>query len=144
MNAYDFSVGNKIDIAGRSILLHFCDDFTRNFYAKLKIEQPPNFETSSDNFENVVLKSFEPKLNCGLNSYHNNGKVPSQKKFFENDRKVLRFYAKMNEDSFVIHFYISDDSIEASKEKKMIDILNLIKSFTFFQKLTKFNKYFKS
>jgi len=40
------------------------------------------------------------------------GKVPSQKQFLDNDRKVLRFFAESEDLPYVVHYYLADDTIE--------------------------------
>jgi hypothetical protein len=40
------------------------------------------------------------------------GRVKPQKQFLENDRKVLRFFSKYNNIKYIIHYYLSDDTVE--------------------------------
>jgi hypothetical protein len=40
------------------------------------------------------------------------GRVPSEKQFLDNDRKVLRFYTRWDDLPFIIHYYLSDDTLE--------------------------------
>ena len=40
------------------------------------------------------------------------GKVNSQKQFLENDRKVLKFYARFEGAPYIIHYFLADDTIE--------------------------------
>jgi hypothetical protein len=40
------------------------------------------------------------------------GRVPSEKQFLDNDRKVLRFYTRWDDLPFIVHYYLSDDTIE--------------------------------
>ena len=40
------------------------------------------------------------------------GKVNSEKKFLENDRKVLKFYANFEGAPFIVHYFLADDTIE--------------------------------
>jgi len=40
------------------------------------------------------------------------GKVPSQKQFLDNDRKVLRFFCDSEDLPYVVHYYLADDTIE--------------------------------
>jgi len=44
------------------------------------------------------------------------GRMPSQKQFLENDRKVLRFYA-YSEIAFVLHYFLADDTLEVREIK---------------------------
>jgi hypothetical protein len=45
------------------------------------------------------------------------GRVISQKQFLENDRKVLKFYAKYDTLKYYIHYYLSDDTVEVREVK---------------------------
>jgi hypothetical protein len=40
------------------------------------------------------------------------GKVPSQKQFLDNDRKVLRFFCESEDLPFIVHYYMADDTVE--------------------------------
>jgi len=40
------------------------------------------------------------------------GKVTSEKQFLENDRKVLKFYAKSEGEAYIVHYFLADDTIE--------------------------------
>lgn len=40
------------------------------------------------------------------------GRVPSEKQFLDNDRKVLRFYTRYDEVPYIIHYYLADDTCE--------------------------------
>lgn len=40
------------------------------------------------------------------------GRVKSQKQFLDNDRKVLRFYTFSDDEGFIIHYYLADDTVE--------------------------------
>ena len=40
------------------------------------------------------------------------GKVPSQKQFLDNDRKVLRFFCESEDLPIIIHYFLADDTIE--------------------------------
>jgi len=39
------------------------------------------------------------------------GRVPSQKQFLENDRKVLKFYV-FSDIPYILHYYLADDTLE--------------------------------
>jgi hypothetical protein len=110
-NAQDFKVGSYIEIYGKNILLCDCDENTRNFYNHLGIVQDPGFTPETDVFQSTVIPTFKPKEWSGLNSGVLNGKVPSQKQFLANDRKVLRFYIHSRE-PYILHYYLADDTME--------------------------------
>lgn len=40
------------------------------------------------------------------------GRVKCQKQFLDNDRRVLRFYARFDDLPFVIHYFLADDTVE--------------------------------
>jgi hypothetical protein len=40
------------------------------------------------------------------------GKVNSEKQFLENDRKVLKFFARFEGAPFIVHYFLADDTIE--------------------------------
>lgn len=110
-NANDFRVGSYIEIYGKNILLCDCDANTRNFYSHIGIEQPGPISADTDVFQSTVLPTFKPKEWSGLNSGILNGRVPSQKQFLANDRKVLRFFVHSRE-PYILHYYLADDTME--------------------------------
>lgn len=113
----DFEIGRDILISGHRISIYACDPATRNFFEKINKPISPNMELPSDNFESKVLQGFIPKKSYGLNSYALNGCVPSQKQFLENDRKVLKFFSSFEEELYIVHYYLCDDSIEVIEIK---------------------------
>ena len=70
-----------------------CDQYTREFYDNLGMPQNDNTEAPLDNFEIRTRNKFIPKKDKLLNDFMEHklggGRVPSQKQFLENDRKVL-------------------------------------------------------
>ena len=40
------------------------------------------------------------------------GKVESQKQFLDFDRRVLRFFTTANDQPYIVHYYLADDTIE--------------------------------
>lgn len=110
--AYDFRIQEVTEILGKKIHITGCDAFTRDFYCKLNLPQPENVNAPASDFETKVLRTFDIKDHNGLNSYVHNGRVPSQRQFLENDRKVLRFYATMDSEPFIIYYFLSDDCVE--------------------------------
>jgi len=40
------------------------------------------------------------------------GKVPSEKQFLDNDRKVLRFFVRCDDNQYVWHYFLADDTVE--------------------------------
>lgn len=78
--------------------------------------QPEKQDYEIDQFASTVLPKFKPKDWYGLNSSVLNGKVPSQKQFLANDRKVLRFYVT-SEIPYIVHYYLADDTMEVREVK---------------------------
>jgi hypothetical protein len=117
LNPFDFRIGEFITICARRIFLIGCDPFTRNFYEKIGAQQSEDLNVDEDNYERIILKSFEPKAYYGLNSTVLNGRVPLQKQFLENDRKVLKFWVESQNEPFVVHYYLADDTIEVCEVK---------------------------
>lgn len=111
LNAYDFKIGENVEIYGKKVMLCDCDQNTRSFYETLGVQQPAPQSHESDVFQSTVLPSFKPKEWSGLNSSVHNGRVPSQKQFLANDRKVLRFFVHSRE-PYILHYYLADDTME--------------------------------
>lgn len=115
-NAFDFKVGESIEIYGKTIILHDCDEFTRNFYNLQGLSQAAPTHPETDVFQSTVLPTFKPKEWSGLNSRELNGRVPSQKQFLANDRRVLRFFVHSRE-PYILHYYLADDTMEIREVK---------------------------
>lgn len=115
--AADFQVGRSIIISGHVLSIYACDPFTRKFFQKLDLPQPVDQERPVDKFKTDVLSKFEQKPFYGLNSYAQNGCVPSQRQFLENDRKVLKFFATFEHEEYIIHYFLCDDCIEVIEVK---------------------------
>ena len=111
----DFRVGESINIYGRNIRLTDLDQYGREFYANLGQEQPPAEETPVDNFVSAQTK-VAPKKDKAMLDYLEHtlggGRVKSQKQFLDNDRRVLRFFTHSDDDLFIIHYYLADDTVE--------------------------------
>lgn len=54
----------------------------------------------------------DPELLEFLEKKLGGGRVPSQKQFLDNDRKVLRFYTKCADLQFEWHYFLADDTVE--------------------------------
>lgn len=111
----DFVVGNDIGISGRSIRIYDCDEYTREYFKNLKMEQPPALSCDSGNFEESqkpVPTKKDPEMKEFLEKSLGGGKVKSQKQFLDNDLKVLRFFCKYDDLPYVIHYYLADDTVE--------------------------------
>lgn len=116
VNAWDFKIGEYTEIFGKRIYIYEADDYTRSFYQQSGKPQPNPSTCEQDAFSTNVLPRFANKAWNGLNSSVMNGRVPSQKQFLANDRKVLRFYA-FSEYPYVINYYLADDTMEIREVK---------------------------
>jgi hypothetical protein len=111
----DFVVGETITIYGRNIKLVDCDQYGREFYSNLGQEQPGPEEIPTDNFVSAQVKIAPVKDTAMLDYLEHTlggGRVKSQKQFLDNDRKVLRFYSYSDDEPFIIHYYLADDTVE--------------------------------
>ena len=111
----DLVIGNDIVVFGKRIRLCSCNQYTREFFDNLGYPQPKDMPLPSDNFEQSQkpppVKKDKEMLDF-LEHSLGGGKVASQKQFLDNDRKVLRFYSKCDEEPFIVHYYLADDTIE--------------------------------
>lgn len=112
----DFYVGNDIYIYGKYIKLYDCDQYTREFFQGLGVQQPYRQDVPIDTFTEESLTKVVMKKDNLMKDYLEHrlggGKVVSQKQFLENDRKVLRFNAKFESLKYIIHYYLADDTVE--------------------------------
>ena len=116
MKFKDLVIGKEINIYGKFITLVDCDQYTKEFYEKYGITQPDSVEYPKDSFHNSLIKKFVPQRDNQMKDYLEHklggGKVVSQKQFLENDRKVLKFFAKFETLKYIIHYFLSDDTVE--------------------------------
>ena len=112
----DFEVGKDVVFYGKIIRLYDCDIYTRQFYAENGVTQPPRQEHPMDPF--LIKLTTKPVLQKDhlmkdyLEYSMGGGKVKPAKQFLENDRKVLRFNATFEGLKYIIHYYLSDDTVE--------------------------------
>ena len=92
MTVNDFRVGEEVEIYGKRIFLTDCDEYTRQFYNNIGVDQGQPLDTPTDNFQEKTLNKFIPKPDSMMKDFLEHqlggGRVPSQKQFLENDRKV--------------------------------------------------------
>jgi EF-hand domain-containing protein 1 len=116
LTAYDFHLGQAITLYGRSIYLYNCDDYTREFYEKAGQPQGPAEPYDNDQWTSTVTNKWVPKKDAQMKEYLEKklggGKVNSEKQFLENDRKVLKFFARFEGAPFIVHYFLADDTIE--------------------------------
>lgn len=111
----DFLVGESINIYGRNYKITDADQYTREFYENLGHEQPAAIEAPVDEFTKRQTKPSFKKDTAMLDYLEHTlggGRVKSQKQFLDNDRKVLRFYTVSDDEPYVVHYYLADDTIE--------------------------------
>ena len=112
----DFKIGGDIMIYSKYVRIYDADGFTRDFCAANGINLGPKQELPEDPF--IKKMTTKPKLIKDnimkeyLEYSMGGGKVKSAKQFLENDRKVLRYYAKFEGLKYIIHYYLSDDTVE--------------------------------
>ena len=112
----DFIPGKDVYIYGKVIRIYDADNFTRDFCAANGVNLPPKQEIPEDPF--IKKMTTKPKIVKDnimkeyLEYSMGGGKVKSAKQFLENDRKVLRYYAKFEGLKYIIHYYLSDDTVE--------------------------------
>ena len=116
MTAYDLKIGEVVEIYGRSIYLYDCDGYTRQFYEKINQPQGPSEPYSNDQWTSTKVNKWVPKKDAQMKEYLEKklggGKVNSEKQFLENDRRVLKFYAKFEGGPFIVHYFLADDTLE--------------------------------
>merc|ERR1711959_34862 len=127
LTAADINIGGTLSVFGRELLICDCDDFTRVFMEEnfgmvyegrtISLEEerpdPPRMEIppyTGFGSEEDSLGSF----------YSLVPKPPHQNwaKYFENDKKILRFVAQMDTNSpedrerlFIVSYYLADDTM---------------------------------
>ncbi|KAL4485443.1 hypothetical protein ABPG72_008311 [Tetrahymena utriculariae] len=115
LSLYDFQIGQDLEFFGKIFHIYDCDIYTREFYENLGIPQGASELPDSDNWEKKTLNKFIPVKDHMLKDFMEHklggGRVPSQKQFLENDRKVLKFFV-FSEIPFFLHYYLADDTLE--------------------------------
>jgi len=123
----DLCVGSTINLLGRPILLYNADAFTMDWYAKVAGVDMRGATVDVTEREPEAPKVVPPPHN-GFGSEEDSlssfmfltPKVPRRdfKKLMENDKKMLRFTAKLHAPSpidasrqFIITYYLADDTI---------------------------------
>lgn len=124
----DLAIGSDLTIYGKTIRITNCDPFTREYYNHLGIEQEQPHTDEIDPFLSTRedLRTKEAKAprtyeklyrEVMLGGGHVNADM---QQFLEKDRKVLRFFAVMDDLStpqferrpFTLLFFLADDTVE--------------------------------
>ena len=124
----DFAVGKEVVINGATFLIYGCDEFTRDYYEKVygvKFDDiPVQFDESIERPQMVIPPHVAPGAEeDSLGSFlYLIPKVPKKnfRRMMENDRKILRFMARLDTDApedqgriFVIKYFMADDTVAA-------------------------------
>ena len=122
----DFAVGKEVLINGAMFLIYGCDEFTREYYNKVYgvtfEDIPVQFDETIERPQMVIPPHVAPGAEeDSLGSFlYLIPKVPKKnfRRMMENDRKILRFMARLDTDApedqgriFVIKYYLSDDTV---------------------------------
>jgi hypothetical protein len=114
----DFIVGQPITILGKEIMITDCDQYTREFYKGMSKPQPNPIEVREDSFAKSLVKPPVMKdhaMKDYMEHKQGGGRIISQKQFLDKDRQVLRFYSLSNDLPYIIHYNLSDDTIEVNE-----------------------------
>jgi hypothetical protein len=124
----DFAVGKEVVINGATFLIYGCDEFTRDYYEKVYgvrfDDIPVQFDESIERPQMVIPPHVAPGAEeDSLGSFlYLIPKVPKKnfRRMMENDRKILRFMARLDTDApedqgriFVIKYFMADDTVAA-------------------------------
>lgn len=125
--AADMHLGGTVSVFGRDLLICDCDDFTRQFMEENFGEQYDGRTISlEEERPEPPRREIPPYTGYGseedsLGSFYSLvPKPPHQNwaKYFENDKKILRFVAQLDTNApedrerlFIISYYLADDTI---------------------------------
>jgi hypothetical protein len=122
----DFAVGKEVVINGATFLIYGCDEFTRDYYTNVYgvafDDIPVQFDEAVERPQMVIPPHVAPGAEeDSLGSFlYLIPKVPKKnfRRMMENDRKILRFMARLDTDTpedqgriFVIKYYLADDTV---------------------------------
>ena len=112
----DFQVGEDITIFSKVIRIYDADQYTRDFCAmngkRLSAVQPIPLDSFTLNLLNKPKGQKDHAMKDYLEYSMGGGKPKNAKQFLENDRKVLRYFATFEGLKYIIHYYLSDDTVE--------------------------------
>jgi len=125
-NEADFSVGKEVLINGATFLIYGCDEFTRDYYTQVYgvtfEDIPVQFDEALERPQMLIPPHVAPGAEeDSLGSFlYLIPKVPKKnfRRMMENDRKILRFMARLDTDTpedqgriFVIKYFLADDTV---------------------------------
>ena len=112
----DIIIGKELIVYSKHIKIVDCDQYTREFYENIGIQQAQPVLVQKDSFEKSLIKHIPIKdtyMKDFLEHSLGGGRIPSQKQFLDNDRKVLRLFGFYDEGyPCVLHYFLADDTIE--------------------------------
>ncbi|EAX87685.1 MGC84469 protein, putative [Trichomonas vaginalis G3] len=135
VNVGDFHIGEEFSLYGRVYFIQEADKFTHEFLDKLNRDGRTDETIPDDPY-------IQKRTLVEYNETHRNRGVPKPemlklRQFLANDGHVLRFYATWdNRDrpfgdlrQFVIHYYLSDDTMEVLEVRHQNDGRDPVPSF---------------
>eukprot|EP00928_Gymnodinium_smaydae_P024383 TRINITY_DN1973_c0_g4_i1.p1 TRINITY_DN1973_c0_g4~~TRINITY_DN1973_c0_g4_i1.p1 ORF type:complete len:749 (+),score=176.38 TRINITY_DN1973_c0_g4_i1:99-2345(+) len=128
----DIRVGEDISCYGRLIRVYDCDPFTREYYDQIGAPQDGPCDVEGDTF-NMTQEALKKTNPCPPRTYEKiyrevmlgGGHINADmQQFLEMDKKVLRFFAIMDDLStpqferrpFIILFFLQDDQVEIREQ----------------------------
>jgi len=135
VNVSDFHINSEFSLYGRTFFITDADKFTHEFLSKLGQDSASNTTIPEDPYTNnrETVEFAETHRNHGTAK----PELLKLRQFLANDGHVLRFYALWdNRDRpfgdlrrFVIHYYLSDDSMEVLEVRSNNDGRDPVPSF---------------
>jgi len=127
----DLYIGAELDIYGRVFRLIDCDAFTREFYISNGNELSPAERFPVDPFtkkhtyrphtHHKLMNPLKEFMEASLGKPMGIG-IENTQKFLTHDGKVLRFYARWDDDKmygerrpYILHYFLADDTVEVQE-----------------------------
>jgi hypothetical protein len=128
----DLRIGGDLHVYGKSIRLVACDGFTREYFNSLGLEQPPEMSIEDDPWHET-RNDMKVKVAAQERTYEKlyrevmlgGGHInENMQQFMENDRKVCRFFAVLDDLStpqyerrpFTIMFFLANNTVEIREQ----------------------------
>lgn len=128
----DLRIGSDLAVYGKNIRLCDCDGFTREYFTNLGLEQPTAIPTETDPWQETRNEAKMKEATSErtydkiyrevmLGGGHVNADM---QQFMENDRKVCRFFAILDDVStpqyerrpFTLFFFLADSTVEIREQ----------------------------
>merc|ERR1719428_2638126 len=128
----DLRIGSDLAVYGKNIRLCDCDGFTREYFMNLGLEQPTAIPTETDPWQETRNEAQMKEATSErtydkiyrevmLGGGHVNADM---QQFMENDRKVCRFFAILDDVStpqyerrpFTLFFFLADSTVEIREQ----------------------------